>query len=97
MNTKQIKAFLLSALFMGAITISGCNTGTDPGETNTERSDIEEEGSMDEGYTSEDYPADADTADMERYYKDAEGAVHAGDGKGGGVERDDVDKKKKKQ
>ncbi len=84
---------MLATLFTGALTITSCNTGTDPGETNTERGDIDEEGSMNDGYTSEDHPTDSDTANMERHYEDAEGAVHEGTGKKGGVERDEVDNK----
>ena len=92
MNTKQIKAFTLAALFTGAFTITACNKGTEPGETETERGEIVEEGSLDQGYTSDEYPVDEDTVDLEeKYYDDAEGAVHAGDGKDGGVERDEVD------
>jgi predicted small secreted protein len=93
MNKKPIKAFILATLFAGAFTITACNTGTDAGETNTERSDIEKEGSMNEGYTSEENQSNADTLDPERHYDDAEGAVHAGDGKTDGVDREDVDKK----
>ncbi|HEY4652414.1 MAG TPA: hypothetical protein VIG72_13415 [Pontibacter sp.] len=96
MNTTQIKAFALAALFGGAVTLSGCNTGTDPGDTNTERGDIVEEGSGNQGYTSEEYPADSDTANLEKYYDHADhenhgdnkaGAVHAGDGKTEGRKR----------
>ena len=90
MNTKLLKPFILATLFTGALTITACNTGTDPGETNTERSDIEKEGSMNDGYNS---GANAtDTTNMAEPYEDAEGAVHAGDGKSDGVDREDVDK-----
>lgn len=40
MKITKIKAQLLAVVLLGA-GLTACNTGTDPGETNTERSDIE--------------------------------------------------------
>ena len=93
MNTKPIKAFILATLFTGALTMTACDTGTDAGETNKEDSDHVEEGSMNEGYNSDENAVGSDTTDMAQPYEDAEGAVHAGDGKSDGVDREDVDKK----
>ncbi|GAB3541079.1 hypothetical protein GCM10027443_39900 [Pontibacter brevis] len=102
MNTKKIKTTILS-LAVTAITtfsLAACDTGTNPGETNVERSDVRKEGAMigDENEGVSRY--DTAHADMERHYDHADhenhgdnktGAVHAGDGKGSGVERDEVD------
>ncbi len=88
MNNKQIKAIALAAFFAGGLTITACDTGQKPGDVNTEDSEHIDEGSLNEGYTSDEYPADQDTANLEdKYYDDAEGAVHAGDG-----QRDSVDR-----
>ncbi|WP_299822693.1 hypothetical protein [uncultured Pontibacter sp.] len=97
MKMKDIKAFTL-AVALGLFTtmgLSACNTGTDPGETNTERSGIREEGSMVEDNSDNTMEQYSDTTDMEDHYDHTEsgkqgGAVHDGTGKEGGVERDDV-------
>jgi hypothetical protein len=88
MNTKSIKAILMAFLFGGAFTITACDTGTDPGDVNHEESDHVDEGSLIESDTD-----NKDTANLERYYDDAEGAVHAGDGQSDGVDRGDIDDK----
>ncbi|WP_162427747.1 hypothetical protein [Pontibacter pudoricolor] len=94
MNTKPTKAFMLAALFTGAITIAGCDTGTGAGETNKEDSDHVEAGSMNEGYTSEPNASDQDTVNLEKkYYDNAKGAVHAGDGKRDSADQRDMDQK----
>ena len=86
MNKKPFKAIALAALFGGALTITSCDTGQKPGDVNTEDSDVERPESR-----SSEYSADSDTTDMAKPYEDAEGAVHAGDGKSDGVDREDVD------
>jgi len=91
MNTKPIKTILLAAFFASGLTISACDTGQRPGEVNTEDSDHVDEGPLNEGHNSANTPAASDTADMERHYDNAEGAVHAGDGKSDGTDRGDVD------
>ena len=94
MNSKQLRAITMAAFFAGGLTMTACDTGQRPGEVNTEDSDHVDEGSLNEGYTSEENPYNQDTVNLEKkYYDDAEGAVHAGDGQGGGVERDEVDQK----
>lgn len=90
MNSKPFKTILLAALFAGGLTISACDTGQRPGEVNTEDSDHVDEGTLNEGHNSGNNPATSDTADMERHYDNAEGAVHAGDGKRDGTDRGDV-------
>ncbi len=69
-----------------------CSTGTDPGEVNTERSDIKEEGSMVGREEGEDYTKKAEQDSLEQPYERAEegSAVHAGDGQRDGVDREDV-------
>lgn len=101
MNTKKIKTAILTLATTAIATfgLAACDTGTSPGETNVERSDIKKEGSMvgddNEGVTRYD-TANADMgehydhADHENHDQNKAGAVHAGDGQGGGVERDDV-------
>ncbi|MER2998632.1 hypothetical protein [Pontibacter populi] len=92
MNNNPFKAIALAVLFGGGVFLTSCDTGQEPGEVNTEDSDHVDEGSLNEGYTSDEYPADQDTANLEeKYYDDAEGAVHAGDGKRDGADREDVD------
>ena len=103
MNIRNIKTLVLP-LALSAFVVAGlssCDTGTDPGETNVERSDIREEGSMVE---KDDDPMSEyrDTTDMESHYDHADHEKHgdnkakaigdgAYDGKGKkGVERDDV-------
>jgi hypothetical protein len=94
MNTKPIKAFMLATLFAGALTITSCDSGTQAGKTNKEDSDHVEEGSLNEGYTSEPNPSNQDTVDLEKkYYDNAEGAVHAGDGKRDSADHRDMDQK----
>ncbi|OKL39000.1 hypothetical protein [Pontibacter flavimaris] len=92
MNTPTIRtvffAFTLTAV--AAFGLSACDTGTQPGDTNVERSDHHEEGSMVGDDTKDQTEAERDT--MEQYYERTEegSAVHAGDGKSDGTDRDDV-------
>ena len=88
MNKQPFKAIVLAALFGGALTITSCDTGQKPGDVNTEDSDVERP----EAKSSE-YDVNSDTTDMAEPYEDDKGAVHAGDGKSDGVDREDVDKK----
>lgn len=95
MNKKKIRTNLLAlgATAIATFGLAACDTGTEPGEVNVERSDIKEEGSMigDEPGNTTRY---SDTADLEDKYYERENeegsAVHAGDGTGEGVERDEV-------
>jgi hypothetical protein len=100
MNTRKIKstALALAVSAMATFGLASCNEGTEPGETNVERSGIREEGSMVGDEEGENSTLHSDTTDLEeKYYGDEDAsnregsAVHAGDGKGGGVERDDVE------
>lgn len=95
MNTRKLKniLFALIATAVATFGISACNTGTDPGETNTERSRIRDEGSMVGDENENEAEAERDT--MEQYYERTEegSAVHAGDGKGEGTGREEVQKK----
>lgn len=88
MNKNQTKAILLAVAFAGVTGLSACNTGTEPGETNVERSEIREEGSMtaDDPATTENRDITQDTLE-EKYYdgNDSGSAVHAGDGQGNGT------------
>ncbi|WP_147294194.1 hypothetical protein [Pontibacter diazotrophicus] len=101
MNTKKIKTTILTLATTAIATfgLAACDTGTDPGEVNTERSDIREEGSMVGGENEGASRYDTAGADMERHYDHADhenhngertGAVHAGDGKDSVIQRDDV-------
>ncbi|RAU83907.1 hypothetical protein [Pontibacter arcticus] len=88
MNTIKIKAALLAVTFVAFTGLTSCNTGTEPGETNTERSDLEEEGSMtvDDPATNNNTDVTQDTLES-KYYdgNDSGSAVHAGDGQGNGT------------
>lgn len=102
MNKHNISAAILgvaaTAFTLGGLT--SCDTGTSPGETNVERSDIRDEGEMvgEEG----EQPARYDEADsLESHYDHADHENHddntnkalgdgAYDGKGDGVKRDEV-------
>ncbi|WP_242926646.1 hypothetical protein [Pontibacter vulgaris] len=73
MNRKDIKANLLAIALTAtaAIGLSACSTGTDPGETNTERSDIERTEEKESGYSQS-----SDTANLEdKYYEGREGTT----------------------
>lgn len=91
---KNIKKPMLVAAMVCAVSIFGlasCNEGTEPGETNTERSGIREADEMNTGHN----PDTDTTQNLERYYEhtdSAGGAVHAGDG-----QRQKVRKEDKKQ
>ncbi|QCR23514.1 hypothetical protein [Pontibacter sp. SGAir0037] len=64
-NTRS--AFLIAG--MALLGLSSCNTGTDPGETNTERSDIQH---PQEHGANREYSAgteDKDTTNLEKYYE----------------------------
>jgi hypothetical protein len=71
MKITKIAAPLLTVFVLGA-GMTACNTGTDPGETNTERSDIEypEEGDNAEAGTYKDT-----TAEYEEVYEGREGTA----------------------
>jgi len=97
MNTGKVKISFFAWALTGAILV-GCDIGTRPGETNVERSEIVDEGEL---ISDEDtVNRYSDTANLEKYYDHADhenhgdnkegSAVHAGDGKGEGVERDDL-------
>lgn len=102
MNKSKINSLIL-ALAVTAVSSFGmaaCNTGTEPGETNVERGEIRDEGEMvgEEGDQDTRYE-EGDS--LERYYDDADHENHedntgeaigdgAYDGKGDGVERDEV-------
>lgn len=77
--------------------LAACNKGTEPGETNVERSTLRETEPQENTYNQN----TGDTANLEKYYDHADhenhddnknggGAVHSGNGKTSGVERDDV-------
>ncbi|MEJ8801037.1 hypothetical protein [Pontibacter sp. H249] len=102
MNSRDIRNFVWASAFsvFAMVGFGACSTGTDPGEINTERSDIKEEGSLVE---KDDDPMSEyqDTTDMESHYDHADHENHddnkakaigdgAYDGKGEGVKRDDV-------
>lgn len=93
MNKRNIRTtvFALAAAITATFGMAACSTGTDPGETNTERSDIRDEGEMvgEEGDLNSN---EAARDSMEQYYENNEegSAVHAGDGTGDGVDREDV-------
>jgi len=101
MNTQKIRTTVgsLAVAAIATFGLAACDTGTEPGQINTERSDIKEEGSIVGGQT-DDTTRYSDTTNLEKYYEhadhenhdnNAEGtAVHAGDGKSNGIERDEV-------
>ena len=95
MNTRKIRTalFALLATAVSAFGISACDTGTQPGDTNVERSDHHEEGSMVDGGAKDQNEAERDS--MEQHYERTEegSAVHAGNGKGEGTDREGVKKK----
>lgn len=77
--------------------LGSCSKGTEPGETNVERSEIRDEGEL----VSEDNDAAHDTLSGESHYDHADHENHddntnevigdgAYDGKGDGVQRDEV-------
>ncbi len=72
MNRKDIKAALLAVAvtITAGMGLSACSTGTDPGETNTERSDIERTEENEQGYAQ-----DSDTANLEKVYEGREGTT----------------------
>ncbi len=94
MNTQKIRSafFALIATAVATFGLAACDTGTSPGETNVERSDHVDEGSIVGDNDENRVEAERDT--MEQPYERAEegSAVHAGDGTGEGTERDDVKK-----
>ncbi|MFT2007323.1 hypothetical protein ACMA1I_01485 [Pontibacter sp. 13R65] len=79
MHTSNIKTALLAGTFVAfsGLGLSACNTGTDAGETNVERSEIREtEETARQSRTSR------DTADFEHHYDhtDHPDSVALGDG-----------------
>lgn len=102
MIARKIRAtfFALAATAVAAWGMAACSTGTDPGETNVDRGEIHEEGSMVGDTDENEVEAERDT--MEQYYDSADHENHedntgkvigdgAYDGEGEGVERDEVD------
>lgn len=98
MNTRKIKTTILTLATTAIATfgLAACDKNTEPGETNIERSDNLEEGSLIDQEASR-----YDTADLEGYYDHADHENHennkgkvlgdgAYDGKGDGIERDEV-------
>jgi hypothetical protein len=93
MDMKKIKSAIgaLSLVAVATFGLSACDKGTEPGETNVERSDIVKT------RAPEKVEIENDSTDPERFYdneyrKGKKGAVHAGDGIKEGVGRDDVKK-----
>ncbi|GAB3826995.1 hypothetical protein [Pontibacter rugosus] len=102
MYIKKIKPTLLSltVAIMATLSMASCNKGTEPGETNVERSGIVEEGSL-VGSDEDKSNVERDTLVGESHYDHADHEEHednnakvlgdgAYDGKGNGVERDEV-------
>ncbi|MFD2515964.1 hypothetical protein ACFSRY_18980 [Pontibacter locisalis] len=102
MNPKKINAITLAlaVTVTASFGLASCDKGTKPGETNVERSEIIEEGSLvgEEGESVNRY---SDTANLEKYYDHADHEDHsdnereawgdgAYDGKGDGLQRDEV-------
>ncbi|MFD2512893.1 hypothetical protein ACFSRY_03380 [Pontibacter locisalis] len=97
----KIKSSLLT-LSLAAFAIFGftaCDKGTEPGETNVERSEIRDEGEL--IGEEEDASRYSDTSSLESHYDHADHEDHddnkrealgdgAYDGKGDGIERDEV-------
>lgn len=80
---------------------SACSTGTDPGDTNTERGDIVKEGSLIEADNGDPMAPYRDSVKAEDHYDHADHKDHsdnkakvigdgAYDGKGNGVKRDEI-------
>ncbi|WP_439881289.1 hypothetical protein ACSX1A_19375 [Pontibacter sp. MBLB2868] len=101
MNKNKLKNTILTITLAGVATIgfSACDKGTEPGETNVERSEIKDAGELvgDDDETKR----TSDTTNLEKYYDDADHENHedntdeaigdgAYDGKGDGVNRDEV-------
>ncbi|MDX5422297.1 MAG: hypothetical protein LPK07_01935 [Hymenobacteraceae bacterium] len=99
MNKNKFKAAILSfaaAAFM-MFGLSACDKGTEPGETNVERSDIRDEGELIEREDVQYGEADSleehyDHADHEDHEDNTNKAIGDGayDGKGDGIQRDEV-------
>lgn len=98
----KTRTWLFAAGLFALVGLGACNTGTEPGETNVERSGIKDEGSM-VGKDVDMASQTGDTTDLERHYDHADHENHkdntnkvigdgAYDGKGEGVQRDDVKK-----
>ena len=103
MNTKKIKTTILM-FATAAFTTFGmvaCDKNTEPGETNVGRGDIREEGEIIDDNAG-DVTRNEANEDPERFYNDADHENHeenegeevlgdgAYDGKGDGLERDEV-------
>ncbi|SFG92338.1 hypothetical protein SAMN05421739_104351 [Pontibacter chinhatensis] len=92
MNTRKIRTafFALMATAVATFGFSACDTGTQPGDTNVEDSEHHDEGSMVGSEAKDENEAERDS--MEQHYERTEkgSAVHAGDGKSDGTDRDDV-------
>lgn len=105
MKINDIKTLVWAAAF-GLFTMAGlsaCNKGTEPGDTNTERSKIIDEGSLIEADNDDPMAPYRDTVSAEDHYDHADHDDHddnkakvigdgAYDGKGTGVKRDDYKK-----
>ncbi|AKD03113.1 hypothetical protein POKO110462_05045 [Pontibacter korlensis] len=97
MNKSKLRStlFAMVATVMATFSIAACNTGTDPGDTDTERGDIKRPGSM--VNQDEDDQVQAERDSMEQHYDHADhekhddnrkgSAVHAGDGKKDAADR----------
>lgn len=74
MYKKKIKSTIIASLLMAgtAFAFTSCDTGTSPGETNVERSDIKEEGSMIESDEKEMSEQDK----LEKHYDHADHENH---------------------
>jgi hypothetical protein len=101
MNKNILKSALLSvgALAVASIGLASCDKGTRPGETNVERSEIIDEGEL--VGDGDDVNRYSDTTNLEKYYDHADHDNHddnknkvigdgAYDGKGDGIQRDEV-------
>ena len=99
MNKLKSAILTLTLTAVASFGFTACDKGTEPGETNVERSEIKDEGELvgDE----EEVNRYSDTTNLEKYYDDADHENHddndreaigdgAYDGKGDGIERDEV-------
>lgn len=101
MDRNKLKSAILTLTFtaVAGLGFTACDKGTEPGETNVERSEIKDAGEM--VGEDEDVNRYSDTTNAEKYYDDADHDDHddndgkvigdgAYDGKGNGIERDEV-------
>jgi len=85
---------LLALSVMSGITLVSCNSGTEPGDTNVERSDIKDAGEM-VGDNDANRYSDTTQQSLEEKYYEGRDTTQLGDGaydgKGNGKERDEYD------